>query len=252
MISIISPVYNTGNCLEKLIEIIKKNLKNISSKYEILLVDDCSKDNSWSRIEKIAKKDYCVKGLKLKKNIGQHNAIYVGLKYSSGDIIIIMDSDLEDNPDYIKKLYKEFLKKNETIVATSHGTKGKEKRLISNIFWKFLSLVSLINFPQNMTNYTILPKKIAVQYLNSNTVGFVYAELKKMNLKINHLDMKRNQRHSGISSYNIIKCIKLGLIHIWNYNFINRLIFSRFIKKRKKFFKISSFINIKQKKKINL
>ena len=247
MISIISPVYNSENCLEKLIEIIKKNLNNLSTKYEILLVDDCSKDNSWSRIEKIAKKDYCVKGLKLKKNMGQHNAIFVGLKYSSGNIIIIMDSDLEDNPYYIKKLYKEFLKKNETIVATANYTKDKKKRFISNIFWKFLSLVSLINFPQNITNYTILSKKIATQYLNSNTIGFVYGELKKMNLKINHLDIKRNQRHSGKSSYNIIKCIKLGLIHIWNYNFINRLIFSRF-KKKKKFFKISNFINIKLKK----
>ena len=105
-ISIVSPVYNGQECIERLVKKIRFYINKYTTNFEIILIDDASKDNSWNVIKKLKKKYKFLKGIKLKKNYGQHKAIYVGLKYSTGDIIIIMDSDLQYNPKYILKFYK--------------------------------------------------------------------------------------------------------------------------------------------------
>lgn len=83
MISIISPVYNSEDCLQKLVKEITFYGKKITSKLEIILVDDGSQDNSWKKIVKLKKKYKFIKGIKLNRNYGQHKAIYVGIKVSS-------------------------------------------------------------------------------------------------------------------------------------------------------------------------
>ena len=112
-ISIIIPVYNSENIIVKLIDSIIRVLDNIESNtdYEIILVNDFSSDQSWDVIKNLTIKYRFIKGISLKKNYGQHNAIMCGLKYSSGDIIITMDDDFQHEPEFIKKIYLELKKK---------------------------------------------------------------------------------------------------------------------------------------------
>jgi len=229
-ISIISPVYNGQECIEELVKKIKFYIKKCSTNFEIILIDDGSNDNSWNIIKKLKKKYKFLKGIKLKKNYGQHIAIYAGLKYSTGDIIIIMDSDLQDNPKYILKFYKEY-KKHHLVIGVNEHKKFHIMRLYSDIFWLILTILSFIIFKKNISNYAITSREIVNKYLKSNSVGFFYGELKTMKFKINYIKIKRNKRYLGKSSYNFVKCIKLAISHIIEYNIINKFFFSKFRKK---------------------
>ena len=95
-LSIVIPIYNSSKILHELIN--QLNLKvnrRIVKKFEIILVNDCSKDNSWDIIKKIKRKNSKIKGINLLKNYGQHSATFVGLKFASGKKIITMDDDLQ-------------------------------------------------------------------------------------------------------------------------------------------------------------
>lgn len=241
-ISIVSPVYNGQECIERLVKKIRFYINKYTTNFEIILIDDASKDNSWNVIKKLKKKYKFLKGIKLNKNYGQHKAIYAGLKYSTGDIIIIMDSDLQDNPKYILKFYKEYKKHHLVIGVNEHKKKFNLMRLYSDIFWVILTFLSFINFKRNISNYAITSREIVNKYLKSNSIGFFYGELKTMKLKINYIKIKRNKRYLGKSSYNFIKCIKLAISHIIEYNIINKFFFSQFKKKYLNYPKVKLFI----------
>ena len=111
MISIISPVYNSQECLKKLVEKIIFYSSKVASKFEIILVDDGSKDGSWNEITMLKKRYDFIKGIKLSKNYGQHLAIYQGIKASTKKLIIILDCDLQDSPAYIVDMFKLYMEK---------------------------------------------------------------------------------------------------------------------------------------------
>ena len=107
-LSIIIPVYNSSKILEKLITEINSNLSGrLKQDYEIILVNDFSKDNSWDIIKKISKEFNFIKGIDLNYNLGQHGATFVGLKYSIGNKIIIMDDDLQHPPQSLISIYEQ-------------------------------------------------------------------------------------------------------------------------------------------------
>lgn len=110
-ISIVVPVYNSSQVLNELHAQIEKALAEIQLPYQLILVDDYSQDNSWEVIKEIkAKNPGKVVGVRMAKNFGQHNAIFCGLRYVNGDVVITMDDDLQNPPSEIKILlqcYKE-------------------------------------------------------------------------------------------------------------------------------------------------
>ena len=108
-LSVISPVYMSASIVAPLVENIACELKQLGITYEIILVEDGSKDQSWQSILKECSRSEHVKGIKLSRNFGQHIAITAGLEHARGNWIIIMDCDLQDNPEEIKRLYTKAL-----------------------------------------------------------------------------------------------------------------------------------------------
>ena len=108
-ISIVIPVYNEEGNLPELCKRLKIVLENeLQVTYEIIFVDDGSKDNSWNIIEDLHNQNKCVKGIKFSRNFGHHIAITAGMDYSKGDSVILMDADLQDRPEEIPKLYQKY------------------------------------------------------------------------------------------------------------------------------------------------
>ncbi len=105
-ISVVVPLFNEEESLPELVDWINKVMYDHNLTYEIILIDDGSKDNSWNEIEKLAETYGSIRGIKFKRNYGKSAALHNGFEAAQGDVIVTMDADLQDSPDEIPGLYK--------------------------------------------------------------------------------------------------------------------------------------------------
>lgn len=127
-LSILIPLLNEEESLPELYNWIVRVLQSNSYSYEILFIDDGSTDTSWEVIEKLAKKDPHVKGIRFQRNYGKSQALHAGFKEAKGDVVITMDADLQDSPDEIPELYKMIVEEGNDLVSG-----WKKKRYDSKI-----------------------------------------------------------------------------------------------------------------------
>ena len=116
-ISIVIPLLNESESLPELCSWIDKVMLKNNYTYEVLLIDDGSKDNSWDVIEEIVSKNKSVKGIKFRRNYGKSAALNIGFKKANGNVVITMDADLQDSPDEIPGLYDKIIKENFDLVS---------------------------------------------------------------------------------------------------------------------------------------
>lgn len=105
-ISVVIPLYNEEESLPELTEWIARVMHTHRYAYEVILVDDGSKDGSWDVIERLAQADPALKGIRFRRNYGKSAALYEGFAAASGKVVITMDADLQDSPDEIPGLYR--------------------------------------------------------------------------------------------------------------------------------------------------
>ena len=127
ILSIVSPVYRAAEIVDQLVSEIQKTMAHLHVSYEIILVDDRSPDNSWEVMKNNAAKFPEVKCLRLSRNFGQHPAILAGLTYATGDWVVVMDCDLQDQPKEIIHLYNKALEGYDVVLAR------RENRLDSTL-----------------------------------------------------------------------------------------------------------------------
>jgi glycosyltransferase involved in cell wall biosynthesis len=135
-ISIVVPLYNEEESLPHLIEWIERVMNENNFSYEVLLIDDGSKDNSWVVIEQLSEKNPNVKGVKFRRNYGKSAALNVGFERVEGDVIITMDADLQDSPDEIPELYK-MIKTEGYDLVSGWKKKRYDSKLMKNLPSKF-------------------------------------------------------------------------------------------------------------------
>ena len=116
-ISVLIPLYNEEESLPELCSWIKKVMLENNYSYEVLLLDDGSKDNSWSVIENLSLENKSIKGVKFRRNYGKSAALNIGFQRAIGNVVITMDADLQDSPDEIPSLYKKIINDNYDLVS---------------------------------------------------------------------------------------------------------------------------------------
>lgn len=129
--SVIIPVYNSENTIHQLIERLNSALPLSCSSYEVILVNDGSRDRSWEMISQLAQKHAWIVGINLMRNFGQHNALLCGVRFARNDIIITMDDDLQHPPEEIHKLLEKINEGFDVVY-------GSAKKLPHD-FWRNLS-----------------------------------------------------------------------------------------------------------------
>ena len=116
-ISIVIPLYNEDESLPELIAWIERMVNSHNFSYEIVLVDDGSKDRSWELIETNAKRNEHIHGIKFRRNYGKSAALHCGFQAAKGDVVITMDADMQDSPDEIPALYDMIMKEDYDMVS---------------------------------------------------------------------------------------------------------------------------------------
>ncbi|MBO8474395.1 MAG: glycosyltransferase family 2 protein [Bacteroidetes bacterium] len=105
-ISVIISIFNEEESLRELVEWIEKVMESNRFSYELIMVDDGSKDRSWEIILDLAKKNSCIRGISFRRNYGKSAALYCGFKEAEGRVVITMDADLQDSPEEIPEMYR--------------------------------------------------------------------------------------------------------------------------------------------------
>nr|NQU89954.1 glycosyltransferase family 2 protein [Bacteroidota bacterium] len=142
-ISIVCPVYGCKTCLYELYLRLKETLETINQDFEIIMVNDASPDGAWDTIVEIAQKDKRVKGINFTRNFGQHYAITAGLNHCDGEWVVVMDCDLQDQPEEIIKLYNKAIEGYAIVFAKRSQRKDKwAKRMFSRFFYSILGYLT--------------------------------------------------------------------------------------------------------------
>ncbi|MDD7885176.1 glycosyltransferase family 2 protein [Flavivirga sp. 57AJ16] len=212
-ISVISPVYMAEKIVPELVKRISEELRLISTDFEIILVDDCGPDNSWKEIKKQCKKYKFVKGIKLSRNFGQHYAVSAGIAKATGDNIVLMDCDLQDNPRDIHKLLE---KRNEGYeVVFTERIKRKHsalKTIIAFIYNKLFTLFSGGDYHINAGSLVLFSKRVGLEFNKLEDKDRLYLQmLKWIGFKSTVVAVNHDKRLEGKSSYNFIKLLKIGI-----------------------------------------
>ncbi len=105
-ISVVVPLFNEEESLPELAAWIKRVMEENNFSYEIMMIDDGSRDNSWEVVRKLQKENPLIKGIKFRRNYGKSAALYCGFEAVQGDVVITMDADLQDSPDEIPELFR--------------------------------------------------------------------------------------------------------------------------------------------------
>ena len=160
-ISVVTPVYGCANCLQKLYERLLKSISNITDDFEIVMVNDASPDGAWDMIQELARQDKRVKGINFSRNFGQHHAITAGLDYAAGDWVVVMDCDLQDQPEEILKLYAKAQDGYDVVFGRRKERQDLFlKKLSSTIFYRVLMYFTDKEFDPAIANFSVISKKV--------------------------------------------------------------------------------------------
>lgn len=118
LLTAVIPVYRSANMLARLHQRLTAVLDGLNKPYEIILVEDCGGDDSWDVIQQLSQKDQRVRGFKLGKNFGQHNALLCGIRAAHGQIIITLDDDLQNPPEEIPALLNKLSEGHDVVYGT--------------------------------------------------------------------------------------------------------------------------------------
>ncbi len=205
-ISIISPVYGAEKIVKKLVLEIQNCIQPLRVEYEIILVEDGSPDDSWARIEEVCASNPKVKGVRLSRNFGQHYAISAGLEMSDSDYAIVMDCDLQDNPEYIPEMVRQ-AEKGFDIVYTVKEQRAHNwfKNITAKVFnsiFNFLIDNSSYKAHKNIGSYSLVNRKVVEAYLQVKDSRRHYLMiLRWLGFKSTFIEIEHRERFEGRSSY---------------------------------------------------
>ena len=212
-LSVVSPVYKAENIVHELVRRIVNSVEQITQEYEILLVCDGSPDNSWEKIKEECSSNEKVRGIRLSRNFGQHYAITAGLEKSKGEWIVLMDCDLQDQPEDIGRML-DYAKVNEydAVVAKRINRKDKFlKRMSSVSYNKFFHWISGINTDSSLSNYGVYNRNVINAFCRMNDVSRSFQSLLAyLGFRIGALEVEHSERYEGKSSYSWKKLFALS------------------------------------------
>ena len=212
-ISVVIPLYKCSLFINELGRRLINTLPSISEDFEIIFVNDASPENDWEIVVELSKKDKRIKGINLSRNFGQHYAITAGLDNAKGEWVVVMDGDLQDQPEEINKLYDKATEGYDVVFAKRIFRMDKPlKKLMSKLFYKIFDYFTDNTSDNLIANFGIFNKRVISNFilLRENNRCFPLF-IKWMGFNTTYVDIKHSSRKNGKSSYNFRKLINLAI-----------------------------------------
>lgn len=225
-LSIIVPVYfNHDNLLPLYTDLKEKVLDKLPSldlDYEIVFIDDGSKDNSYSVMQDLQKIDDKIVLLKLSRNFGEHSAILAGLSKCTGDFAVRKAADLQEPSEMIIDMIEEYVKGNKVVLALRESREDKwHEKLLSNLYTTAVKKIALSNMPKGGVDSFLIDRQIIdllVDWNKSNEP--VTEQILWSGFEYGSIYYKRKKREIGTSKWTLSKKIKMTVDSILGFSYL--------------------------------
>lgn len=221
-LSVVIPIYNDEEVIHELLRRLTAVVESIVSDYEIILVDDGSRDRSWEIMqEERAKRDY-LRIARLSRNFGQQNSIAAGLSLTTKDLIVLMDSDLQDRPEDIPVLIDALLADGEATMAIAQWEQRRDSRMkiaVSRLFQHVSNSITDIHTMPRLGIFRVMRKSVVEELRRfpektATAVSLLYY----IGHKYVAVPLKRDARFAGKSGYNLSKMLSLTFARIFSFS----------------------------------
>ena len=221
-ISIIVPAYNEEEVIEifyeKTLEVLKEIQNNYT--YELIFIDDGSKDETLNKLKKLRKKDNKINIISFSRNFGKEAGILAGLQNTTGDFIVVMDADLQNDPNMIKEMLN-YINEGYDTVTTIRNKKGesKIKSFLSNIFYKIIDSEKNIELKQGSQDFRMMTKQVKDAILSLNEYNrFSKGIFSWVGFKVKYIETENHKRAAGKTKWSYKSLMSYALDGITSFS----------------------------------
>jgi polyisoprenyl-phosphate glycosyltransferase len=218
--SVIVPVYNSENVIEGTVQQIVDFFVNRSLRYEIILVNDGSRDQSWVKLTTLARSKKNIVAINLLRNYGQHSAVFCGIRQSKGDYVITMDDDLQNPPGEIIHLINKIHEGHDAVFAKFKAKKHSLTRRLGSKVIGYLN-ERIFNKPKDLTltNFRIFTREVALRIQDYRTVyPYIPGLVLMFSNNAANVPTEHHERKIGKSNYTWITIVTLVGRLLFNYS----------------------------------
>lgn len=220
-LSIIIPIYNEEGNISELYDRLTKVSQKITNHYELIFVNDGSKDSSLIHLIELSKKDPNVFYINFSRNFGHQIAVSAGIDYCKGQAVVIIDADLQDPPEVISDLYNKYKEGFEVVYATRIKRKGESwfKLLTAKLFYRLLVKITNIKIPVDTGDFRLIDRKI-VDYLKimPEQNKFLRGQIAWLGFNQTSVEYERQERKYGVTGYPFSKMLRFALDGITSFS----------------------------------
>jgi len=220
--SIVIPVYNEEEVIEHTYERLKTVMQSSDGNYELLFINDGSRDKSVDILLQLSEQDKTIKIVDFSRNFGHQIAITAGMDYASGNAIVIIDADLQDPPELILEMIQKWKEGYDVVYAKRTARKGETffKKQTASAFYKTLRAMTEIDIPIDTGDFRLIDRKVCDQMNNIHEKNrFVRGLVSWVGFKQTAVEYERDERFAGETKYPLKRMLKLSLDGITSFSY---------------------------------
>ncbi|MDP4179593.1 MAG: glycosyltransferase family 2 protein [Bacillota bacterium] len=220
--SVVVPVYNEEQVVLESYKRLKKVMDSVNESYEIIFVNDGSRDKTAFIVNEICEKDKNIKFLDFSRNFGHQLAITAGMDYTEGEAIIVIDADLQDPPEVIPKMIEKWKEGYEVVYGKRAERKGDTffKKFTAAVFYRLLRKMTDVDIPVDTGDFRLIDRKVCIALANANERSrYIRGLISWLGFKQIGVEFSRDKRFAGETKYPLKKMIKFAFDAITSFSY---------------------------------
>lgn len=220
--SVIVPMYNEESVMNETYKRLTKVMQDFNKSYEIIFINDGSKDKTKSILDEICKQDNRVKMIDFARNFGHQTAITAGMDYAAGECMVIIDGDLQDPPELIPDMIKLWESGYDVVYGKRKSRKGETlfKKITAKAFYRILRSMTDVSIPVDTGDFRLIDRKVceALKQLPEKN-RYVRGLMSWVGFKQTAIEFERKERFAGETKYPFKKMLKLATDGIISFSY---------------------------------